>query len=144
MVCSRDRFDSVKVFEFVRAHYALWPVSTQCRVLDVSTSGYYAWLKRAPSKRHQADVALGDRIVVLHRESTEAYGRPRIQADLRDENDFVSDKRVARLMRERNIQGASRRKAFKTTIRDEDARPAPDLSTESSAPPRPISSGSRT
>ena len=30
-------------------------------------------------------------------------------------------------MRERNIQGASRRKAFKTTMRDEDARPAPDL-----------------
>ena len=30
-------------------------------------------------------------------------------------------------MRERNIQGASRRKAFKTTIRDKDVRPAPDL-----------------
>ncbi len=39
----------------------------------------------------------------------------------------MSDKRVARLMRERNIQGASRRKGFKTTVRDKDARPAPDL-----------------
>ena len=101
-------------------------------MLDVSTSGYYAWLKRGPSKRHQADVTLGDRIVVLHRESTEAYGRPRIQADLRDENIFVSDKRVARLMRERNIQGASRRKAFKTTIRDEDADRHRTWLTESS------------
>jgi putative transposase len=111
----------------VRAHQAIWPVSTQCRVLEVSSSGFYAWLKRAPSKRHLADVVLGDRIEELHRASTEAYGRPRIQADLRDENVFVSDKRVARLMRERSIQGASRRKAFKTTIRDENARPAPDL-----------------
>ena len=127
MVCSRDRFDPVKVFEFVRAHHALWPVATQCRVLDVSTSGYYAWIKRPPSKRHEADVALGDRIEALHRASTEAYGRPRIQADLRDENIFASDKRVARLMRERNIHGACRRKAFKTTVRDEKARPAPDL-----------------
>ena len=48
---------------------------------------------------------LGDRIVALHRASLENYGRPRIQADLRDEQIFVSDKRVARLMHERNIQG---------------------------------------
>jgi putative transposase len=105
----------------------MWPVVTQCRVLDVSPSGFYAWLKRGPSKRRQADVALGDRIEALHRASRETYGRPRIQADLRDENIFASDKRVARLMRERNIQGATRRKGFKTTIRDKDARPAPDL-----------------
>jgi putative transposase len=111
----------------VKAHQALWPIVTQCRVLDVSTSGYYAWLKRKPSKRRQADIVLGDRIEALHRDSFENYGRPRIQADLRDENIFTSDKRVARLMRERNIQGATRRKAFKTTVRDKDARPAPDL-----------------
>ncbi len=111
----------------MKAHQAIWPVTTQCRVLEVSSSGFYAWLKRVPSKRRQADVVLGDRIVALHRASRENYGRPRIQADLRDEKVFVSDKRVARLMRERNIQGASRRKAFKTTIRDTEARPAPDL-----------------
>lgn len=70
---------------------------------------------------------LGDRIEVLYRKSHETYGRPRIQADLRDEHIFVSDKRVARLMRERNIQGASRRKRLFTTVRDNDARPAPDL-----------------
>jgi putative transposase len=88
---------------------------------------FYAWLKRTPSKRSQANVVLGHRIEALHQASLENYGRPRIQADLRDENIFASDKRVARLMRERNIQGATRRKGFKTTIRDKDARPAPDL-----------------
>ena len=111
----------------MKAHQAIWPVTTQCRVLEVASSGFCAWLKRVPSKRRQADVVLGDRIVALHRASLENYGRPRIQADLRNEKVFVSDKRVARLMRERNIQGASRRKAFKTTIRDKEARPAPDL-----------------
>jgi len=111
----------------VKAHQAIWPVSTQCRVLGVSTSGFYAWLTRPLSKRRQADLKLSERIVALHRASRETYGRPRIQADLRDEQISVSDRRVARLMRERNIQGASRRKGFKTTIRDKDARPAPDL-----------------
>lgn len=105
----------------------MWPVATQCRVLDVSPSGFYAWLKREPSPRERADMALGDRIEALYRASHKTYGRPRIQADLRDEQIFVSDKRVARLMRERKLQGASRRKGFKTTIRDKDARPAPDL-----------------
>jgi putative transposase len=70
---------------------------------------------------------LGDRIEPNWRESRETYGRPRIQADLIDEGIHVSDKCVARLMKERNIHGASRRKGFKTTVRDRDARPAPDL-----------------
>jgi len=70
---------------------------------------------------------LGDRIEALWRHSRETYGRPRIQADLIDEGIHVSDKRVARLMKERSIHGASRRKGFKTTVRDRDARPAPDL-----------------
>jgi putative transposase len=111
----------------VKAHHAIWPVTTQCRILEVSSSGFYAWIKRTPSKRHGANVILGDRIEALHQASLETYGRPRIQADLRDEDIFASDKRVARLMRERNIQGATRRKGFKTTIHDKDARPAPDL-----------------
>jgi putative transposase len=111
----------------VKAHQAIWPIATQCRVLDVSPSGYYAWLKRSPSKRRQADLLLGDRIEALHRRSRNNYGRPRLQDDLRDEGIFVSGKRVARLMRERKIHGASRRKGFRTTVRDRDARPAPDL-----------------
>jgi len=98
-----------------------------CRVLKVSTSGYYAWRKRAPSRRAQADAQLGDRIEALHHQSRDLYGRPRIQADLRCEGILVGDKRVARLMRERKIKGVERRKAFKTTIRNDDARPAPDL-----------------
>jgi len=111
----------------VRAPQARWPITTQCRVLGVSTGGYYAWPKRAPSQRRRDDVVLGDRIELHHRQSRYTYGRPRIQADLRDAQIHVSDRRVARLMRDRTLQGASWRRAFKTTIRDKEARPAPDL-----------------
>lgn len=127
MVRTRDRFDTTEVFEFVRAHQAIWKITTQCRVLDVSVSGYYAWRKRLPSKRQQSDVLLGDRIETYYRQSNSTYGRKRIQGDLQDDGIRVSDKRVARLMRERKLQGATRRKGYKTTIRDQDARPAPDL-----------------
>lgn len=70
---------------------------------------------------------LGDRLEVLHRQSRSTYGRPRLRQDLRDEGFRVSDKRIARIMRERKIYGATRRKGFKTTVRNRDARPAPDL-----------------
>jgi len=98
-----------------------------CRVLEVSASGYYAWCLRPPSKRAQVDLLIGDLIEVLYRRSRDTYGRPRIQADLHDEGIWISNKRAARLMRERKIRGAMRRKAFITTVRDTDARPAPDL-----------------
>jgi putative transposase len=111
----------------VRAHRAVWPVTVQCRVLDVSTSGYYAWLKRAPSDHAQADVAIGDAIEICFENSRSTYGRPRLAGDLSDAKIRTSNKRIARIMRERGIQGASRRKGFITTTRDRDARPAPDL-----------------
>jgi len=111
----------------VRAYRADYPVSVLCRVLGVTTSGFYAWLQRPPSKHQLADLVLGDRIEAFSRASRSTYGRPRIHADLRDVGFSVSGKRVARLMRERNIYGASRRKWTTTTVRNPHARPAPDL-----------------
>ena len=35
-----------EAFGFVRAHQAVYPVQTMCRVLEVSRSGYYAWRRR--------------------------------------------------------------------------------------------------
>ncbi len=111
----------------MKAHQALWPVATQCRVLEVSTSGYYAWLLRPPSHRREADGAIGDAVEVCFERSRSTYGRPRLQADLHEGGIEAGDRRVARIMRERSIHGASRRKGFITTVRDRDARPAPDL-----------------
>jgi len=111
----------------VKAYQASYPIRTMCRVLEVATSGYYAWIRRPPSEHTQSDLLLGDRIDAIFRRSRSTYGRPRIHAELADDGIHVSGKRVARLMRNRNIYGASRRKTTITTIRDRDARPAPDL-----------------
>jgi putative transposase len=98
-----------------------------CRVLEVSTSGYYAWLKRPPSRRAQADEALTEEIKKIHARSKGTYGAPRIHAKLAREGVHVGRKRVARLMRAAELQGVSRRKRYGTTQRHPDARPAPDL-----------------
>ena len=98
-----------------------------CRLLDVSTSGYYAWQQRPPSARAQADAALQARIETIHSNSRGTYGVPRIHAELSAEGVRVGRKRIYRLMRRAGLQGISRRRRVRTTRRSEDARPVPDL-----------------
>ncbi len=111
----------------MKANQANYPIATMCRVLGVSTSGYYAWLKRQSSQRSREDAILTDRIRWIHLRSRGTYGSPRIHAELRDEGVHVSRKRVARLMRAAGLQGVSRRKSTRTTIRQPGAQRAPDL-----------------
>ena len=105
----------------------MYPVATMCRLLGVSTSGYYAWHGRAPSAHAESDAALLERIREIHRTSRETYGAPRIHAELIAEGHAVSRKRIARLMRGAGLAGISRRKGPRTTVRDARARAAADL-----------------
>jgi putative transposase len=89
----------------VNANQAKGPVATMCRVLEVSTSGYFAWRKRSVSQRAQEDVILTDRIRWIHLRSRGIYGTPRIHAELADEGVCVGRKRVARLMQAAGLQG---------------------------------------
>ena len=111
----------------MKVHQAKYPVATMCRVLEVSTSGYYAWLKRNTSQHSQADALLSDRIRWIRLRSRGTYGAPRIHAELADEGVRVGRKRVARLMQAAGLQGVSRRRRPRTTLRAVGARPAPDL-----------------
>lgn len=97
-----------------------------CKVLGLSRSGYYAWRERPASAHAQADDALRERIRAIHAHSRGTYGAPRIHAALAAEGVSVSRKRVARLMQEEGLQGASRRRFVKTTRRGRE-HPAPDL-----------------
>jgi len=111
----------------MRAHQAQYSMRRMGRLLGVSPSGYYAWARRPASKRAQADERLLVEIRSIHQRSRGTYGAPRVHAELRAQGTAVSRKRVARLMREAGLEGASRRRRFSTTIRDRDRRPAPDL-----------------
>ncbi len=101
-------------------------IAMLCRVLGVSSSGYYAWRSRGPSARAQADAALLARIRTAHEQSRGTYGAPRIQADLRAAGVQCGRRRVARLMRRAGLVGCHRRRCVVTTQRAVPARlPAP-------------------
>jgi putative transposase len=111
----------------VSANRAKYPVRRMCRLLGVSPSGYYAWSRRKSSQHAQSDAELLLRIQTIYERSRGTYGAPRIHAELHACGELVSRKRVARLMREAGLRGASRRRQITTTQRDATNRPAPDL-----------------
>ena len=79
-------------------------------------------------QRQQANIALTAQIRQAFVASDETYGMPRIRAELHHVGVMASRKRIARLMRQAQIRGVSRRRSFcVTTERDERHRPAPDL-----------------
>ena len=126
------------MFEFVDANQASFEIAVMCRVLGVSTSGYYDWRRRPPSARAVADEVLTEQIRALHDQSRQTYGYRRITAELVDgRGEPVGRHRVARLMRAADIQGVTRRGFCRTTRRDEGARPAPDLLNRDYSAPGP-------
>jgi putative transposase len=117
----------VIVYRFVERERTSYPVTTMCRVLGVSPSGFWAWASRPRSTRSLADAELAARIRQIHTDSRGTYGVPRIHAELRYGGTRCGRKRVARLMRAAGLEGVHRRRAVRTTVRDHDAAPAPDL-----------------
>jgi len=97
-----------------------------CRVLGISSSGYYAWTTRAPSRRARSNAALTKTVRTIHAISRGTYGAPRVHAELAANGIPASKNRVARLMRNASVVGVSRRKFVVTTVRD-GGRQAPDL-----------------
>lgn len=83
-----------------------------CETLEVSRSGYYAWIHRPQSRRSREDEGLRPRIRAIHEGSGKTYGAPRIQGELADEGKHHGVKRIARLMRQEGLR-ASWKKRFR-------------------------------
>jgi len=116
----------VKVYAFIQAHRQAFTVRRMCRVLSVSPSGYYAWRRRTPSVRAQANTQLLDRIRAIHQASRGTYGSPRVQAELRAQGMVCNHKRVERLMRLDGLCGIRRHRRVVTTRAASDGLVAPN------------------
>jgi transposase InsO family protein len=119
----------VSRFQFVEDHRGAFGVKRLCRVLEVSRSGFYRWLKAAGARMERArdDARLARRIREIHKESDGTYGVPRITAELKGAGACVNHKRVARVMRRIGIEGVHLRRKVRTTVPEPSATPVPDL-----------------
>ena len=102
-------------FRFIAAEKAHYPVALLCGCLGVSRSGFYAWRMRRPSQRAETDARLTAQLRVIHADSLQTYGRPRLYQALRARGIAESGRRVARLMRAAGLRARGRRRFVVTT-----------------------------
>jgi putative transposase len=100
-----------------------------CRLLEVSTAGFYHWRERPVSWHTRRDLELTGLIQQIHERSYDGtYGAPRIHIELRESHgERVGRKRVARLMRRAGLKGVQKRRFRCTTHPGSPERFAPDL-----------------
>ena len=80
----------------------------------IERSGYYAWLKRKPSKRAQSNEALDKKIISIFTAHKSRYGAQRITDELHSAGEICSKNRVAKRMRHLKLRAKAKRK-FKVT-----------------------------
>lgn len=105
-------------YRFIREQHEWHKVRLLCEVLQVSPSGYYAWLRRPLSMRALEDERLWPKIIRLHYQRREAYGAVRLCRDLRTLGERCSKHRIARLKRENQLWTKRHRRFVVTTKAD--------------------------
>ena len=108
-----------------------WPVCVQCRVLEVSISGYYqhrARRKKILTRRHLSETALLVEIRAVYAEARGAYGWPRVWRQLKQQGVRVGKQRVQRMMQQRGLRARGKRRFRVVTTDSNHALPiAPNL-----------------
>jgi transposase InsO family protein len=97
-------------FGFIAKHRGIWPAEWLCEALGVSRGGFYAWLKRPPSRRRLSDEDVGARVRASFLASDRTYGARRVWHDLLAEGLSCGLHRVERLMRLHALKARPRRR----------------------------------
>lgn len=108
-----------------------------CAVLDVSTSGYYGWLHRPESPRRRRHQRLVAKIRMIHQNSREIYGSPRVHGELIDNGIVVGQNTVAMLMQRHHIQSKVHKRFVVTTNSRHGMKPADNVLNRDFSADRP-------
>lgn len=89
------------------------------KILDVSRSGYHSWLKHLPSDTQKRRAAVQKKIKDIYEESKQNYGSPKITQKLHENGEIISQRTVAKYMKEMGIK-AQWIKHYTVTTKDSD------------------------
>ena len=114
-----------------------YTVPFMCRMLNVSTNGYYVWLNRKPSKHAQEEARLEIEIKAAHERNRGTYGPERLQKDLAEHGIKIGSSRIRRMRKKLGIR-CKQAKKFKATTNSKHALPvAENLLDQNFAVPLP-------
>jgi putative transposase len=114
-------------YRFMEGYGSGFEVRKMCRVLGVSRSGYYSYLRRGLSQRNEENKRIVTKIKEIWEWSRRIYGSPRITAEIKAQGFTCGENRIARLMRENGIKARIRKKFKITTQSDPNLPIAEDL-----------------
>src|SRR3954471_8146943 len=103
-------------YGYMEIHEAEFSIERMSKVFKVSRSGYYKFIASNPSARFRENNRLGEEIKMIHKNSRQTYGSPRIHAQLKSQGESCSRKRVARIMQKQGLR-AKMNKRFKVTTK---------------------------
>ena len=113
-------------YGWIAAHREEFETQAMCRVLSVSSSGYYAWSQRKPGPRKKRRAELLHTIKQVHTESRGIYGSPRIFKELQGRGLKVCENTVAKLMNAADIRSKTVKKFVPRTTDSTHAHPVAD------------------
>jgi transposase InsO family protein len=121
-------------YAFIERHRGAWPIVVQCRVLQVSASGYHqhrlgqaAEVGPNQPDRRLSDTALAVHIKAVFAEMKGAYGWPRIWRELAARGIRAGKERVRRMMKACGLRARGKRRFKATTNSAHDLPVAPNL-----------------
>lgn len=114
-------------YEFMKQHKNEFSIERMSKVFNVSRSGYYHSINAIPSERAKENERLLEKIKLIHNDSRQTYGSPRIHAELKAQGETCSRKLVANLMQQKNLQAKMKKRFKRTTRVNYKAKVAPNL-----------------
>ena len=124
-------------YSFIHAEKAFHSIVLMCRLLRVSTSGYYEWLGRGPSERDKDNRRLSVHIKAIHEASGCTYGSPRILLELHELGFRAGVNRIARLMHEMELKASVPRRYRRSQSTEHGLPVAPNVVERDFDPQRP-------
>ena len=104
-------------FGFIRQQMKAYPVTVLCKVMRVSRSGFYDFLKRfkqGPGNDHSREAILESRVRQIFKLFKNSYGSRRMAEQLQREGYRVGRYKARRLMRDLGLKAKAPRR-FKVT-----------------------------
>jgi transposase InsO family protein len=114
-------------YQFIDEHKKTWPIRLMCKVMNVSSSGFYDWRGRPKSAQELSNRRLDVKIREVFGEHKQRYGVPRVTKELNERGIQCSENRVARRMAKLGLKGVQTKKFKRTTDSSHDKPVAPDL-----------------
>jgi putative transposase len=97
-------------YAWIQEQHVEFSVTSLCRILEVSRSGYYEWLGRPPSVQPDTDQQLEAKVKQYFAQGRGLYGTRRIKHLFAQEGLRVSRRRIGRVLNHAGLHCKTRRK----------------------------------